>query len=350
MKHILLAVLVLCVAGLASTGEAQGSKFSGYLAPNLRVIDKGEGNSSNIGFGMAFNRFTFSGEVDAGAIVKKVAWSVEADMSQTGDIVLQNAFVIPRFSDALSLRFGHVKKAFSREVLHPTGKLLTVDRSPASSNLKTLGYSDYNYGLELMLAHPRLRFTAGAYSGSPVDKDVPDQDPKLDFGARAVVNLTPCLEVGANAMMVGLIDPASASPHSEDAEVNSGMAFGFDLGLNRDIGNRNLQALVEFGTGDNTAAVQNPTDAFEDWDFDKFQYYTAKALFKLAPEFGVHFGYSVWDPNTDTDDDGSTVMTPGLTYFWSKTLRTQVEAQLVSYENENMDSLTHLVLQQVFLW
>jgi hypothetical protein len=299
---------------------------------------------------MAFNRFTLSGEVDAGTIVKRVAWNVEADISQTGNIILQNAFVQPKFNDAVSFRLGHIKKAFSREVLHPTSKLLTVDRSPVCSALKTYGYADYNYGLELMLAQAQFKVTAGAYSGLPVDKDVPDQDSKLDLGGRVVFKATPCLEVGANAMMIGLVDPTNANPHSEDAESNSGMAFGFDLGLNRDFGDKNLQALIEFGTGDNTTAVQNPTDAFEDWDFDKFQYYTAKALFRFTPDLGVHFGYAAWDPNTDMDDDGLAVMTPGLTYWWSKTLRTQVEAQLTSFQNDDADGLTNFVLQQVFIW
>lgn len=350
MKHILLAVAVLAAA-FVPTSDAQGLKVSGYLAPNLRLIDKGEDNSSNLGFGMAFNRFTLSGEVDAGDIVKKVAWNVEVDVSQSGGIALQNSYVQPKFSDAFSFRIGHFKKAYAREVLHPTAKLLTADRSPACGILKTLGYADYNYGLELMLAQANLKVTAGAYAGLPVDKDVPDQDPKLDYGVRAVYKLTPCLDVGANAMMIGLPEGGlGGGTYDKDAESNAGLAFGFDLGLNRDFGDKNLQALVEFGTGDNVASVKNPTEAFEDWDFEKFQYYTAKVLFRFTPDLGVHFGYAAWDPNTDADDDGHSVMTPGVTYWWSKSLRTQVEAQLVSYQSDDMDSLTHFVLQQVFIW
>ncbi len=343
-------LVVLCVVCLVGAVEAQSVKVSGYLGPNLRLIDKREGYSSNLGFGMAFNRFTLSGEAEAGSVVKKVGWNVEIDVSGSGGIALQNSYVQPSFNDALSFRIGHFKKAFGRELLHPTAKLLTVDRSPSSGKLRDRGYGDFNYGLELMLTQPRFKVTAGAYAGSPPLKGVDAQDPGVDFGARAIFKATPCLEVGANAMLISLFqDGNNCNEYPEDVGKNTGFAFGFDLGLNRDFGNMNLQALLEFGQGDNPDSVSNQADPFENWDYKTLRYYTAKALLKVTPSLGIHFGYAFWDPDTDTDDDGETVITPGLTYFWSKTLRTQLEAQLVSPQGKG-DDLTHLVLQQVLVW
>ena len=90
MKRFLVVVLALAffVVGAARAAEpSAGSKtmVNGYLAPNFRIIDNSgsdaEKTVSDVGFGMAFNRVTFTGEMEAGKVVKNVAWTVEVDVS-----------------------------------------------------------------------------------------------------------------------------------------------------------------------------------------------------------------------------------------------------------------------------
>ena len=373
MNRFLVVVLGLAFL-LSSAAYAQpcaGCKTSvnGYLAPNFRMIDKSGNDSmkvaSDMGFGMAFNRVTFAGEMEAGKIVKNIGWSVEVDVSEPSAFKLQWAYIQPKFSDSFSLKFGHVKKAFSREVLHPTGKLLTVDRTPASAALKALGYVDYNYGLEAHFVQPMFKLQAGAYSGSPVVNKVDNQDPGLDFGARAIVMPTAGLEIGANAMMIKLYeDGNNQAVYADDVESNSGMAFGFDADYKKDFGTMELWAQAEFGMGDNcTEGAKDPAagDTWEDYSWYKFQYYYLKALFMVTKDLGIHFGYSTWDPNTDGDvgeNNSITTITPGITYFWAKNLRTQAEVQMVTQQTgvdndgANLDDLTytHFVLQTILLW
>jgi hypothetical protein len=374
MKKLLVVVLGLAfpLSGVASAAEpSTGSKasVSGYLGPNFRMIDKSGSdaaeNASDMGFGMAFNRVNVSGEMEAGKIVKNIGWAVEVDVAEPSAFKLQWAYLQPKFSDIFSLKFGHVKTAFSREWLHPTGKLLTVDRTPASAALKSLGYADYNYGLEAHVAKQMFKVQAGAYSGSPSVNKVDNQDPGINFGARAIVMPISGLEIGANAMMIKLYeDGNNQAVYPDDVQSNSGMAFGFDADFKKDFGSMELWAQAEFGMGDNwDEGGKEPAagDTWEDYSWYMFQYYYLKALFMVTKDFGIHFGYSAWDPNTDSavgENNSITTITPGITYFWAKNLRTQVEVQMLSQQQgiaetgANRDDLsyTHFVLQTVLLW
>ena len=133
MKKILLVILAMTFsAGMVYADDAckdcSPVKVWGYMAPNFRMIDKGEDYASNMGFGMAFCRFVMSGTVDAGPIVKKVSWRVETDIKQDSKHGLQWAYLQPWFTKEFSLRMGRVKMPYSREILHNTAKLWTVDR------------------------------------------------------------------------------------------------------------------------------------------------------------------------------------------------------------------------------
>ncbi len=394
MRRIFLVVAAVSFA-LGSVAWAQaapaacpgcsGTQVSGYLAPNFRMIDKGEKNTADMGFGMAFNRFAFSGTVECGKIFKNVAWKVEADVSDPSGLKLQWAYVQPQLNDMFSFRIGHFKKAFSREVLHPTNKLLTVDRTQASTFLTDLGYANFNYGLEAIFNQPKFAVTAGAYAGPEVGSKVDNQDPALDFGARAVFKPLPDLEIGANAMMVTLpalyngttwvystnngVYPDSTALY----QTNSAMAYGFDLDYQKTFNPKmGLWLQAEMGMGDSwKQGPKDPdlsVDTWQDYSWYGFMYYYVKALFMVTPEFGVHLGYCALDPNTESGtaangyigkNDTTTMITPGIVYKWCKATRTQFEVQMITQQQGadeitgvNCDDLTytHFVLQQVMTW
>ncbi len=409
MRRVFWVVLALALvaSGPLWVGEdsnaCAATNVGGYLGPNFRMIDRGEDNAANLGFGMAFNRFAFTGETEVGSIVKNAAWRFEAELSDPQKIVLQWGYIQPKFNDMVSFKFGHVKKAFSREVLHPTDKLLTVDRH-VGSKLRDLGYADFDYGLELHLAHKMFKVQAGAYSGMGGTAKVDDQDPGLDFGARAIVMPTPGLEIGANAMMVSLpggygyyddnddfqwgapeegsadwefVPNAGTYPDDKNLyQTNSGLAFGADADYYKEFGTMSLRAQLEFGTGDNysegpVAKDMKEDDTWEDYSWYQFQYYSMKVLFMATKQFGIHLGYSMWDPNTSGDEwaanpdykigenNETTLITPGIVYCWSKSLRTQVEVQMQTKKLHKLDdqdnwvdddTRTNFVLQQVMSW
>jgi len=371
MKKILLVVLAVCVSavGTAWAGgcDGCGASVTGYMAPNFRMIDKGEGNNSDVGFGMAFNRVVFQGKYEVGEIIKHVGFRVETDIRQTTSHGLQWAFIQPYFNEHVSLKFGRVKEPFSREILHPTSKLLTVDRH-IGGNLVGLGYGGFSYGCELHATHEMFKVHAGIYEGQGAQAVVNNQDPMLEYGARFV--LTPPvegLEIGANVMMTALPgvkengvwglcrDDGTYADSDSTYQTNTGLAFGADVDYQQKFGTAFLWAQAEIGMGDNYMAPDiSAGDEWEDYDFYSFMYFYLKGLLMVNEQFGIHLCFSQWDPNTDSDagkDNETTMITPGVVYKWCKNLRTQAEVQLVKQKTSGDDlDYTHVVLQNVFTW
>jgi len=378
MKKILMVLfaVVFTATGAAWADDACAScspvMVYGYTAPNLRMIDKGDDYMSNLGFGMAFNRIGAKGKVECGEIAKWVAWKFEFDASHASTMWPTWAFVQPYFTKNFSLRLGHIKRQYSREYLHPTMHLLTVDRHINIAYTNKLGYSGFDYGLEAIFTHEQFMATVGSYAGGAAPKGVAGQDPAIDFAARVLFQPMEDLEVGANVSMIslpigGTNQGTYADMEGNEYESNSGMAFGFDVDYQREFNDKmGLWAQAELGMGDNWNSAMgggadgpDAEDTWEDYSWYQFMYYYVKALFMVSPEFGIHLGYSMWDPNTDGDyeSDTTTMITPGVVYKWCKQTRTQVEVQLVTEEfynsvtmEEDDATYTNFVIQQVINW
>ncbi len=387
MRKLLLVALAMVFA-VSGTAWAQGcegcspTKIYGYMSPNFRMIDKGEDNAANMGFGMGYNRVVWAGKIDAGKIVKKVAWKVETDLKQNVTHGLQYAWVQPMFNDNFALRVGRDKKPFSLEVLYSPANQITADRHTGSGQMASMGYASYGYGLAAMISHEVFDLHVGAYDGQGAESHVKDQDPALDYGARVVVHPPSVegLQIGANLMMTTIPEGGNKDQgtyaDTDDNEYlsNTGMAFGADINFEKKFDEKmSLVAQAEFDMGDNWTALEpgDEGDTWEDASFYKWQYLYAKARFNINPELGIYLGFSIWDPNTGTDEDPeygaefengendeTTTIVPGVIYYWTKNLRTMVEVQLVTEKVHTVvdgdwvddNEYTHFVLQQVFIW
>ncbi|MCK4413078.1 MAG: hypothetical protein KAY32_06005 [Candidatus Eisenbacteria sp.] len=412
MKKVLLVAFaaLFAMSGSAWAGDdcsgCSGIKVGGYIAPNFRMIDTGESafsdedgnpidNVNNMGFGVAFARFNISGMHEVGDIIKKIGWKLETDIKQPGVQGLVYAYVDAYLNDEFAVRFGRHKKPFGREWLHPTPRLLTVDRhlfDRAFFNMldleysgHTLSYGAYSYGLTFMCKQEMFSLMAGVYDGQGSKSFVGQQDPVLDFGLRGVVTPTDGLEIGANVALKSLpggmgywdddefeFDPIYGDwDYIPDAgayvdidtlyQTNSAMALGFDAEYKSQINEEmSIWAQAEFGMGDNWLAGPEfdvktgelvGGENWEDWSWYKFQYFYVKALFMATEMFGVHLGISQFDPNTSSDsfemDTGQkfqigennelTKITPGITINWSGNTRTQIEVQLITRKVQDFD-------------
>ncbi len=386
MRRFLLVVLGLAfVASGTALAQSENMKIFGYMGPNLRMIDSGnEDVKNNLGFGMAYNRVVWAGDIEGGKIVKRVAWRVETDLKEAGDQFLQYAYVEPKFSDMFSLKFGRDKKPFSLETLYSTANQITVDRHAGQGTMVGLGYANFGYGLSANISHEVFKLTAGVYDGQGAKSNVAAQDPALDFGARVVVTPPSVkgLEIGANVMMTTIPEGGKDlgltydDTDEEEYLTNSGMAFGADINFSQDFGTMAFLAQAEFDMGDNWMAEPEEEVAGEEWTWDeatwyKWQYFYLKARLMVTPDLGIYAGFSQFDPNTGSDtvegtdyevgeNNETTSIIPGLIYYWTKNLRTMVEVQLITtkvqaFEEGTTDwvddlEYTHFVLQQVFIW
>ena len=434
MRKILLVALALLlgIASLALAGDACsgcGVKVSGYMSPYFKMYDNGEDYAKNKGYGIRYNRVLFAGKQCGGSkFVKSISYRVETDLAETGSQTLQWVYAEPYFTENFSVRMGRIKEAFSREILHSTANQITAQRHLASGNLKALSYGAFSYGMEARFKNEMFSAAAGVYDGTGDNKEVKDQDPALDFGLRVVATPMECLEVGANVLMVTLPEGgANGGIYADDYGTNTGTAYGADFAYKKDFNEKmSLWVEGELGVGhawrgddesmfapnnatrtiidtiktrieieipntsppDTATAVlgeeyvydwldsDGKSVAFEDFEWDSFMYYSFKARFMATPEFGVHIGYTMWDPNTNSDamagnasaykigeNNETTWLTPGIVYIWNNSLRTQLETQMITqkcqelvYENgaptgwEDDLTYTHIILQTIFTW
>jgi Phosphate-selective porin O and P len=356
MKKLILLALAVTMIALPALA---GPKVSGYMAPRFEMIDKGEDNAKNVGFGMTYNRFVFTGEMEGGEIVKKVKYRVETDISSTTSHGLQWVFADLYFNDNTAVRVGRMKEPFSRETLHSTAKQITTGRH-FYRDVVTLGFGGFSYGMEARVKQDKWSVQAGLYDNNGAEKAVKNQDPSIDLGARLLVTPAEGIEIGANAMVVqipqgGPNNKTYADNDSTALETNSVVALGIDFEYKKSFGESHLWLEGEFDTGDNykqqkVEAIEGEWYKWEDAEFEKFTYMYFRALFMVNKTFGVHLGYSMFDPNTEKDDDGITALTPGVTYYWGKTLWSKAEMQIMGDENDDSDDDTHFVLQTVLIW
>ncbi len=353
MKKFIL--VVLAVAVFAAPALA-GPKVFGYMNPRFAMMDMGEDTSSNMGFSTPYNRFAFKGEVEGGEIMKKMTYRLDLDVSVTGNSNnVIYAYMDAYFADNFCVRMGRFKKSFSREFLHSSTKLITTGRH-YSSKMLPLQYGAYSYGMEARVKGEKFSFAGGLYDGNSACKGVKKQDPAIDMGGR--LNFTPVegAEVSANIMLVSLPDGGSnGGVYADDVESCSGFAFGVDGEYKKSFGESSLWLEAEFDTGDNWGdefVTMDAGDTWEDAEFATFSYMYVRALYMINSVFGVQFGFSMYDPDTDTDDNGMTLITPGATYVWNKKCSTKLEVQLESEEVPGGDTadLTHFILQTVFVW
>lgn len=355
MKKFVLVVLAISIVALPALA---GTKVTGHMSPRFEMIDNGEDNAKNMGFGFYNNRVVFTGDVEGGEIIKNVKFRVETDLSSNTVQGLKWAFADLYFNEKACVRMGRMKEPISREILHSTAKLLTAGRH-LSGTMAGYGYGGYNYGMEFRMKEEKWSLVAGLYEGKGAQRDVENQDPCLDLGARVLFQAVEGLEVGASAMMIQLPEGGSdqgtyADTDDDSFETNSGLAIGLDFEYKKSFGESKLCLEGEFDTGDNPNAITvDDAKADGDWEdaeFEKFTYMNFFALFMINADFGIHLGYSVFDPNTETDDDATNMLTPGVTYYWSQKLWTKAEIQIIGDEIDDSDSLAHFVLQTVLLW
>lgn len=316
MRGILFAIGFVFIL----TSAASAVEFNGCMAPTLRVSEDYQG------VGLAFNRIAISGESDLRrCVVSHLTWKVEADLLQSGEpYSLQWAFVRAHFDHGLSARMGALKTSFSQEATQPTGRVISADKYPLVYRLVDGGFTGKSYGLEGQFKNPWLEVIAGAYSGKGEDKNVAEQDDVLDYGVRAYVFPFEGLRLGGHVMAVTDVDSlawAGSLEYKYQWGGYSCMCGGRCEGHGSHIDGNSLHLQAEYGSS------------------DFFDYYMGKAQV-MHTWYGVHLGYSVWDP---CDGDEETMFTPGFVFAPSDKFRIQFEYQ------KTEDTETYVV-QPVFVW
>jgi hypothetical protein len=232
----------------------------------------------------------------------------------------------------LTLRMGQEKRPFGRYELLSSNNLPSIERGAGKGLVKfssndlftAAGFVSHDVGASLILNSKlgetqALTFQAGVYTGAGESKN--DVNDAKSFGVRATVGVTPKINLGASYFSHDGINAADSSYKNN--------AFGVDAQWGRP-GDEGLFVVGDYMRGesltDNSINMQGISlvGAYHIRMKDP-------NAFLYAIEPAVRFDMA--DPDTDTDDDGGSIITAALNVYLSS--RAQIR---VAYENQSFQA------------
>lgn len=283
------------------------------------------------------------------AVTPQIKPTFELDATP-GSVVLKDIFIDYLASPRgfFTVRMGHWKKPFSREELRSSSGLLLVDRGRLSDELgpSRLAYQERDLGVAVLgdfyEARVPVEYQVGIFNGTGANVAT-DADSRKSIVGRVETIPVAGLSLGANLNLTdrGVNEAAGAAdtlayPGNEDHLWTN--AYGVDAKFQK-------QGLVlegEFRMGDNWRGSAIPATASGDVrgktavrDDVTLQGGYLTGVYKLpvampplvAVEPGLRLEY--FDPNTDVDKDGSTLVTPCVGLYLNEAAGTRLQLNAV---------------------
>jgi Phosphate-selective porin O and P len=251
---------------------------------------------------------------------------------------LRDAWIDVRFSPeaakgALYLRAGQEKRPYSRYELTSSTNLPSIERG-AGQGLLARASNDL-FGANGFLAHDvgasvryeykldDLRLVTvklGAYNGQ--GESLNDVNNKKSFGARATVGVYSKLDVGGSWFAHDGIVTVGGTPDS----AFTNYAWGVDAQWGKP-GDEGFFVLGEYLDGNDATAAKNKIRGIQGLAAYNYRFKSPTSwLYAVEPSFRIDLA----DPNTDVDNDRTTLITAVLGIYMSS------KAQLrVAYERES---------------
>ena len=257
-----------------------------------------------------------------------------------GTAKLQDTYVRLTFSDAFRLSMGQFKRSFDLFDLSSSTDLSLIERDGRIEGLEvctgvggicshqnfaeTLELTDRDQGLKIDGSTGAFTYEFSLTNGT--GKNTPDENDAKSFSGRATVAATEDIRVSGKLALHDYVDPAG--------ENATAVAFGVDAELGTWREGLHVQASAM--SGDNWMAL----DAFNDpASFLTFQavgsFYhplDGERVVGIEPILRVSYG----DPDNDVGDDGGTLLTPGLMFYFGG--RNKIGANLDVYSPQSGDS------------
>ena len=261
---------------------------------------------------------------------------------------LRDAWIDVRFTKAVNksaiwFRAGQEKRPFSRYELTSSTNLPSIERGagqgliPRASNdlFGGAGYLSHDVGVSLRMEHKlddvrlvTLKF--GAYNGQ--GESLNDVNNKKSFGARAAAAVTQKIDVGGSWFTHDGIVTVD-----EIADSNfTNTAWDVDAQYGK-VGDEGLYVLAEYLQGDDASAAKQNMRGMQGLAAYNIRTSSPTAwLYAIEPFARV----DVADPNTDTDDDGATVITAGIGIYMSSKAWFRIAYERQSFQAEGLEDIS----------
>lgn len=340
-----LAILTSLLAAPAASLAAQQAAFptvkvGGRLHAQAYYFDNDDyaaavGPSSNF----LLRRARFNAEFQ---ITDRVSFTVMPSFESSrgrGDVRLRDAFIDVRLTDPAAptsfvVRMGQDKRPFSRHELTSSNSLVAIERgagaglvSAASNDLfGKAGLLSHDIGVSAIVTSGAVTFHAGVFNGA--GETARDPNDAKSFGARATVAATKKLNLGGSIFSHDGIVGADSSFRNS--------AFTVD-GQWGKVGDAGLYALGEVMQGDGFSASKPTMRSFT----GLLAYHVRRAepgalLYAIEPAFRL----DVADPDTDAQDDGSTLLTGVLGFYLSPKTQFRVAVERQDFQAGGARAIT----------
>jgi hypothetical protein len=255
---------------------------------------------------------------------------------------LRDAWIDVRFTKegnpgAFYLRAGQEKRPYSRYELTSSNNLPSIERGAgqglqtrASNDLfASAGFLSHDVGASLRYEYKLsdlqlVTVKVGAYNGQ--GESLNDINNKKSFGARATASVTPKIDVGASWFAHDGITTVGTTPDSSFTNY----AWGVDAQYGKP-GDEGIFALGEFLNGTDATAAKNKIRGFQALAAYNYRMTSPTSwLYAVEPAIRV----DVADPNTDADDDRSTLITAVLGIYMSSKAQIRVGYEHQSFQGD----------------
>jgi hypothetical protein len=261
---------------------------------------------------------------------------------------LRDAWIDVRFTKegnkgAFYLRAGQEKRPYSRYELTSSNNLVSIERGAgqgllarASNDLFTAnGFVSHDVGASLRYEYKLsdlqlITVKLGAYNGQ--GESLNDVNNKKSFGARATAALTEKIDVGGSwfahdgIVTVGTVIDSTFTNYAWDVDAQYGKA-----------GDEGLYVLGEYLRGNDATSAKNTIEGVQGLAAYHYRFKSPTSwLYAIEPAFRVDLS----DPNTDLDNDRSTLITAVLGVYMSSKAQLRVAYEHQSFQGDNVPSIS----------
>jgi hypothetical protein len=256
---------------------------------------------------------------------------------------LRDAYIDVRFSPeaakgALYLRAGQEKRPVSRYELISSNNLPSIERGGGqgllarqSNDLFTsAGFLSHDVGASVRYEYKLddLRLVTvklGAYNGQ--GESLNDVNNKKSFGARATAGIWSKLDVGGSWFAHDGVVTVGTTPDS----AFTNYAWGVDAQWSKP-GEEGLFVLGEYLDGNDATAAKNKIRGIQGLAAYNYRFTSPTSwLYAIEPALRIDLA----DPNTDVDDDGSTLLTAVFGIYMSSRAQLRVAYERQSFQDDS---------------
>jgi hypothetical protein len=259
-----------------------------------------------------------------------------------GGIRLRDAYIDVKFTkpeakSSFMLRMGQEKRPFGRYELTSSNNLPSIERGAGSGLLAvasndiftTFGFLSHDVGAHLQYDYKlsdlrKITLIAGVYNGR--GESLKDNNNAKSFGFRGTVGITEKLDVGGSVYSHDNIVATSATT-IDSSFTNTG--WGVDAAWGKP-GDPGLYLVADYMSGKDGTVAENTAQGISVIGSYNIRI-TSPTSWLYAIEPLVRFDQA--DPNTDVNDNASTLITAGLGFYM--TSRAQFR---VAYENQSFQA------------